>query len=152
MEISLLFLGWSHWRRRGNDCKTIKDFYPGPCRLVGILPPCDLSFKVIDAGTFPDPVKASEDLQAFAKLNEARLYKLLKTCRDAQTDLKGLIKTSVWSLLPAYWLYLTHDVLTIEWISSKNRAAFQCHHSHHEYPSTPSLLSNHQPVIYTHTS
>lgn len=95
VETSLL-LGWSHWQRRGNDCETIKIFYPAPCRSVWIFPPRDLSFKVIDIGTFPDPVKASEDLQAFAKLNEARLYKLLKTCMDAQTDLKGLIKATVW--------------------------------------------------------
>ncbi|EIW55568.1 uncharacterized protein TRAVEDRAFT_73422 [Trametes versicolor FP-101664 SS1] len=44
------------------------------------------------ASLFPDPHKASEDLQAFAKLNEGRLYKLLKTCMDIQTDLKGLVK------------------------------------------------------------
>ncbi|KAG6833054.1 hypothetical protein H0H87_012065 [Tephrocybe sp. NHM501043] len=44
--------------------------------------------------TFPDPFKASEDLDAFAKLNESRLYKLLKTCMDPQTDLKGLIKAT----------------------------------------------------------
>ncbi|CDO77959.1 hypothetical protein BN946_scf184971.g9 [Trametes cinnabarina] len=44
------------------------------------------------AAQFPDPHKAAEDLQAFAKLNEGRLYKLLKTCMDAQTDLKGLVK------------------------------------------------------------
>ena len=93
------FLGWSHWQRRGNDCETIKDIYPAPCGLVWIFPPRDLSFMVIDAGTFPDPVKASEDLNAFAKLNEARLYKLLKTCMDAQTDLKGLIKATVWLLV-----------------------------------------------------
>lgn len=65
---------------------------------VGLdISPRNLLFKVVDAGTFPDPVKASEDLQAFAKLNEARLYKLLKTCMDAQTDLKGLIKATVCS-------------------------------------------------------
>ncbi|KAF8156995.1 armadillo-type protein [Crassisporium funariophilum] len=44
--------------------------------------------------TFSDPVKVSEDLQAFAKLNDNRLYKLLKTCMDAQTDLKSLIKAT----------------------------------------------------------
>ncbi|KAF8970162.1 armadillo-type protein [Flammula alnicola] len=44
------------------------------------------------AATFPDPVKASEDLQTFAKLNENRLYKWLRTCMDPQTDLKSLIK------------------------------------------------------------
>ncbi|PIL27726.1 hypothetical protein GSI_10879 [Ganoderma sinense ZZ0214-1] len=41
---------------------------------------------------FPEPGKAAEDLQAFAQLNEGRLYKLLKTCMDVQTDLKGLVK------------------------------------------------------------
>ncbi|OSD08806.1 hypothetical protein PYCCODRAFT_1380708 [Trametes coccinea BRFM310] len=44
------------------------------------------------AAQFPEPHKAAEDLQAFAKLNEGRLYKLLKTCMDIQTDLKGLMK------------------------------------------------------------
>ncbi|KAJ7487778.1 armadillo-type protein [Mycena latifolia] len=42
----------------------------------------------------PEPHKASEDLHAFAKLNEQRLYKLLKTCMDVQTDLKGLVKAT----------------------------------------------------------
>ncbi|PPQ74839.1 hypothetical protein CVT26_005219 [Gymnopilus dilepis] len=46
------------------------------------------------AASFPDPVKAAEDLQNFAKLNENRLYKLLKTCMDSQTDIKGLVKAS----------------------------------------------------------
>jgi sister-chromatid-cohesion protein PDS5 len=47
------------------------------------------------SGTFPDPLKASEDLNTFAKLNENRLYKLLKTCMDPLTDLKTLIKSTV---------------------------------------------------------
>ncbi|KAI0777199.1 hypothetical protein BD413DRAFT_514292 [Trametes elegans] len=51
----------------------------------------NLAVKAI-AGQFPDPHKAVEDLQAFAKLNEGRLYKLLRTCMDLQTDLKGLVK------------------------------------------------------------
>lgn len=34
-------------------------------------------------------------MQSFAKLNEPRLYKLLKTCMDSQTDLKGLVKATV---------------------------------------------------------
>ncbi|KAH9932198.1 armadillo-type protein [Fomitopsis serialis] len=46
------------------------------------------------AGTFPDPQKAMEDLHAFAKLNEGRLYKLLKTCMDTQVDLKSLVKST----------------------------------------------------------
>ncbi|KAJ7135989.1 cohesin-associated protein Pds5 [Mycena epipterygia] len=41
---------------------------------------------------YPEPLKASEDLYAFAKLNEQRLYKLLKICINVQTDLKGLVK------------------------------------------------------------
>jgi|SRR6266545_6161561 len=49
---------------------------------------------------YADPVKASEDLNSFAKLNENRLYKLLKTCMDPQTDLKTLIKSTVSSLFP----------------------------------------------------
>lgn len=46
----------------------------------------------------PDPFKGAEDLKAFARLNEGRLYKLMKTCMDSQTDLKGLIKSTVRSL------------------------------------------------------
>ncbi|KAG8679334.1 hypothetical protein FRC08_017041 [Ceratobasidium sp. 394] len=42
----------------------------------------------------PESAKQREDLQAFAKLNESRLYKLLRTCMDPQTDLKTLIKTT----------------------------------------------------------
>ena len=45
--------------------------------------------------SFPDPQKAMEDLHAFAKLNEGRLYKLLKTCMDTQVDLKSLVKSTV---------------------------------------------------------
>ncbi|KAF9559464.1 hypothetical protein CPC08DRAFT_763333 [Agrocybe pediades] len=45
------------------------------------------------AGSFPDPVKAAEDFHTFAKLNENRLYKLLKTYMDPQTDLKTLVKS-----------------------------------------------------------
>ncbi|KAF8634850.1 hypothetical protein AX17_004098 [Amanita inopinata Kibby_2008] len=44
--------------------------------------------------SYHDPHKATEDLQTFAKLNEARLYKLLKTCMDPQADLKGLVKAT----------------------------------------------------------
>ncbi|KAG5654557.1 hypothetical protein H0H81_000082 [Sphagnurus paluster] len=44
--------------------------------------------------SFPDPFKVTEDLEAFAKMNEGRLYKLLKACMDPQTDLKTLVKSS----------------------------------------------------------
>lgn len=49
--------------------------------------------------TFTDPQRATDDLQTFAKMNEKRLYKLLRTAMDPQTDLKTLVKTTV-SLLP----------------------------------------------------
>ncbi|KAG9124967.1 hypothetical protein FRC07_009533 [Ceratobasidium sp. 392] len=45
-------------------------------------------------GMIPESGKQREDLRAFAKLNESRLYKLLRTCMDPQTDLKTLIKTT----------------------------------------------------------
>jgi sister-chromatid-cohesion protein PDS5 len=44
---------------------------------------------------FADRQKAAEDLRAFAQLNEPRLYKLLRTCFDTQTDLKTLVKATV---------------------------------------------------------
>ncbi|KAJ7637138.1 armadillo-type protein [Roridomyces roridus] len=46
------------------------------------------------SASLPDPVKALEDLKVFAKFNEQRLYKLLKTCMDPQTDLKALVKAT----------------------------------------------------------
>lgn len=46
-------------------------------------------------GQFGDSQKAADDLHVFAKANENRLYKLLSTCMDTQTDLKGLVKASV---------------------------------------------------------
>ncbi|KAF9068921.1 armadillo-type protein [Rhodocollybia butyracea] len=42
--------------------------------------------------SFPDSAKMKEDLNAFAKANEPRLYKLLRTCLDVDTDLKALVK------------------------------------------------------------
>lgn len=45
-------------------------------------------------GQFPDPQKAVEDMHDFAKANENRLYKLLKTCMDPQSDLKSIVKAS----------------------------------------------------------
>ncbi|KAJ7145311.1 armadillo-type protein [Mycena crocata] len=46
------------------------------------------------SAAYPDPHKASDDLNAFAKLNEQRLYKLLKICMDLQTDIKSLVKAT----------------------------------------------------------
>lgn len=50
---------------------------------------------LVSEATFPDSHKATEDLRGFAKLNEKRLYKLMKTCMDPQTDLKNLVKATV---------------------------------------------------------
>ncbi|KZS86994.1 hypothetical protein SISNIDRAFT_420245 [Sistotremastrum niveocremeum HHB9708] len=46
------------------------------------------------AGTCADAEKAAEDLHAFAKLNEQRLYKLFRTCMDAAVDLKEVGRAS----------------------------------------------------------
>lgn len=58
-------------------------------------------------GTFADPHKTAEDLHGFAKLNENRLYKLMKTCMDPQTDLKSLIKATVWDIFSQLTFTLT---------------------------------------------
>ena len=50
--------------------------------------------------TFSDPMKASEDLHSFAKLNENRLYKLMKTSIDPQSDIKSVIKATVSIVAP----------------------------------------------------
>lgn len=50
------------------------------------------------AFVFMNDHKASEDLHSFAKLNQDRLYKLLKTCFNPQTDIKTLGKSSVRSV------------------------------------------------------
>ena len=44
---------------------------------------------------FPDPVKAADDLRTFVKMNESRLYKLLRNAMDVQVDLKSLVKSTV---------------------------------------------------------
>jgi sister-chromatid-cohesion protein PDS5 len=44
---------------------------------------------------FVDVEKAKKDLDAFVDANEPRLYKLLKSCGDPQTDLSTLVKARV---------------------------------------------------------
>lgn len=57
---------------------------------------------------FPNASKASEDLVKFAKLNDNRLYKLLRTMLEPQTELKSLLKAHVRErLYPAAMLWLT---------------------------------------------
>lgn len=46
-------------------------------------------------GRFPDHLKASDDLQAFGKMHESRLYKFITTCLDVSVDLKTLVKSMV---------------------------------------------------------
>ena len=63
-----------------------------------MLPICDIHADHLQTVLSYDPPKFAADLQAFAKLNEQRLYKLMKTCMDVQTDLKGLVKAMVSSI------------------------------------------------------
>ncbi|EGF98446.1 uncharacterized protein MELLADRAFT_69311 [Melampsora larici-populina 98AG31] len=42
---------------------------------------------------FPDPSRATEELQKFAKLNDKRMYKVIKVLSDPLVDLKALVKT-----------------------------------------------------------
>ncbi|KAJ3508895.1 hypothetical protein NLJ89_g5509 [Agrocybe chaxingu] len=45
------------------------------------------------ANGLPDPQRATSDLQAFAASHDQRLYKLLKTCMDPQSELKAVIRS-----------------------------------------------------------
>ncbi|CDU25263.1 related to PDS5-precocious dissociation of sister chromatids [Sporisorium scitamineum] len=45
------------------------------------------------ATLFADPERAKTDLHAFAKLNDTRIYRLIRTCFDPQTDLKTAVKS-----------------------------------------------------------
>lgn len=49
-----------------------------------------------------DSSKASEDLHAFASMNESRLYKAFRSCIDPKSDLKTLAKSQV-ELIPSFW-------------------------------------------------
>ncbi|KNC98061.1 uncharacterized protein SPPG_09381 [Spizellomyces punctatus DAOM BR117] len=44
------------------------------------------------ASRFPDPKKAQAHLQKFAKVNDGRLYKLMRTVMDPQSDYKPIMK------------------------------------------------------------
>ncbi|TKY89877.1 hypothetical protein EX895_001174 [Sporisorium graminicola] len=45
------------------------------------------------ATLFADSERAKTDLHAFAKLNDTRIYRLIRTCFDPQTDLKTAVKS-----------------------------------------------------------
>lgn len=51
-----------------------------------------------------DSPKVKKDLEAFAAVNDPRLYKLIKACVHLQTDLKTLIKSKVRCTIP--WIDL----------------------------------------------
>lgn len=55
----------------------------------------DYVIGAISSALFVDGDKARKDMEAFAAANEARLYKLFKTCADPQTDLRTLVKSRV---------------------------------------------------------
>lgn len=59
---------------------------------------------------FPNPPKVQDDLNAFAKHHDRRLYKHLTTCMDVQTDLKGLIKARV-GIIVYYLVLIIHNSL-----------------------------------------
>jgi sister-chromatid-cohesion protein PDS5 len=46
----------------------------------------------LDIGQFPDPVKAEADLHKFAKLNDHRAVKLLRTLMDPDSDSRTISK------------------------------------------------------------
>ncbi|PVF91902.1 hypothetical protein CPB86DRAFT_777592 [Serendipita vermifera] len=48
----------------------------------------------IPTGRFSNPIKVEDDLVTFAKKNDRRLYKHLRTCMDVQTGVKDLVKTT----------------------------------------------------------
>ncbi|XP_006463974.1 hypothetical protein AGABI2DRAFT_225984, partial [Agaricus bisporus var. bisporus H97] len=90
---------------------TIKEMYvlPPPfrqiliasCRRPGLAdsthpsPPGSMQLMFLRiAFVYMNDHKASEDLHSFAKLNQDRLYKLLKTCFNPQIDIKTLGKSS----------------------------------------------------------
>ncbi|KAF5351176.1 hypothetical protein D9756_008405 [Leucocoprinus leucothites] len=54
----------------------------------------NVCIQTLTAYVYSNDHKASEDLHTFAKMNENRLFKLLKTCFSTQTDIKTLAKTS----------------------------------------------------------
>lgn len=66
------------------------------------------------AGSFVDSSKASEDLRAFASMNEVRLYKAFRSCIDPKSDLKVLAKSQseflrrVEQTLPSCLITVTH--------------------------------------------
>ena len=91
--ISLLS-GWDH--RRGRGCSQTETWRCNRASFRFFLMFCIPSPILTQISVlYPDRQKACEDLRAFAKLNENRLYKLMKTCMDPQTDVKALVKATV---------------------------------------------------------
>ena len=90
----------------------------------------------------PEPAKAAEDLQTFAKLNEGRLYKLLKTCMDVQTDLKGLIKARVRAIAVFPIITSLNEIRASSsagWNSHRQASSELCLRSSAAHPFTSSI-------------
>lgn len=85
-------LGWCHRRKRRVNHTTSKQ--RGQTLVSYVIVRVLFNVLIPVPGQFPDPVKAAEDLHEFAKANENRLYRLLKTCVDPQSDLKSIVKAS----------------------------------------------------------
>ncbi|ELU44304.1 cohesin-associated protein Pds5 [Rhizoctonia solani AG-1 IA] len=84
-----------------NDLAAVPQFSWIPGKLIEAAAMPETSIELLPNNGFvaqsADASKLADDLRTFAKLNESRLYKLLKTCVDPQTDLKALIKCTVCS-------------------------------------------------------
>jgi len=85
-------LGWRDRRKRGNNYTTAKQ--RGQTLVSYVIFRVLFNALNLVLGQFPDPQKAAEDMHDFAKANENRLYRLLKTCVDPQSDLKSIVKAS----------------------------------------------------------
>ncbi|KDQ22406.1 hypothetical protein PLEOSDRAFT_171792 [Pleurotus ostreatus PC15] len=89
---------------------------------------------------FLEPHKASEDLHTFAKLNEGRLYKLLKSCMDPQTDLKGAsLRIFNQSSIPTFIKAIHKD---------NGKASMQTQTAAKHSQTLMAFISKHFPVLY----
>ncbi|KAJ4463966.1 armadillo-type protein [Lentinula edodes] len=111
---------------------------------------------------FPDPAKMREDLKAFAKVNEPRLYKLMKTCLDVETDLKGLVKAqhdfirrleqSSSTLTPSLTALLRRGSLHIVNTSSIPTLLLRLQRSQGTTITKTNLAANHAQVLFTNVA
>lgn len=117
-----------------------------PTLLPSASPIIDTNYEA----TFPDPVKASEDLHSFAKLNENRLYKLMKTCTDPQSDIKSIIKATA-SIFPNSQNLINSNAFRhpTERIHQTDGRAILQHPGYHDHPPAASELHYREPIIHS---